>query len=196
MRIVIVAVLIGALAGPAQAQPVEEPTPAPPLNQPYPPQPYPPQPQPYPPQPQPQPQAYPQPYAVPMGCVPGATDARCLKQILEADPAYSAAKGRRTMGIVLTAVGPSVGVLTMLVAGMVALLKDIGCDRSCDYTSEKVAAGVGGGLVIVGLAVGIPMISSGSREMAAIRMHYLQQAPRAGLSFGRNHALLSTTWSF
>jgi hypothetical protein len=190
MRIVTIAVFLTAVLATgrlAQAQPAEEtPTPAPPVYS-----------------AQPQPHAYP--YAVPIGCVPGATDARCLKQILEADPAYRAAKSRRTTGIVLTAVGSSLGVMTMVVAGIVALVKSLesvcltsGCPppRYHTYTSEKIASGVGAGLVIVGVAAGVPMITSGSREMRVIRTHYLNQVPRPALSFGRQHALLSTTWSF
>lgn len=196
MRIVTIAVFAATLTMSqlALAQPVEEdpPTPAPPVPS---------QPQPYPPRPQP----YAQPYAVPVGCVPGATDARCLKQILEADPAYRAAKGRRTTGIVFTAVGSSLGLVTMVVAGLVALVKSMesvcltsGCPppRYHSYTGEKIAAGVGAGLVVLGVAAGVPMIASGSREMRVIRTRYLNQGPRAALSFGRQHALLSTTWSF
>jgi hypothetical protein len=197
MRFAIIVPLVLALTmGRALAQPVEEPppTPAPPVPVPAPqPQPHGSQPPPY----QTQPQPYgPQPDAMPVPCGPGATDARCLKQILETDPAYAAAKGRRTTGIVLTAVGPSVGVVTMLVAGMVAIVRDIGCSRNCSYTSEKVAAGVGGGMAVLGLAVGIPLIVSGGNEMAAIRDHYLNQLPRAGLTLGPGHAMLTTTWSF
>jgi hypothetical protein len=199
--VMILVMVVGTLSvGSAHAQP--EPVdlqPAPPQPQPYPPQP---QPQPYPPQPQPPPTYY---VAPGTGCPPGLTPTRrgCVNLSVEADPAYQAARSRRTTGIVVAAVLPSIGVVTIAVASFVALARSADCNYyygssyttcSKSYTSEKIAIGVGAAMVVVGLAVGIPVAVSASRQMQMIRAMY--SMPRASLDVGPDRAVLVTSWAF
>ena len=161
------------------AQPIEvEPAPAPPVLVPAPPAP---------------------PGYVAVACPPGSTDRACLKPLLETNPQYVAARGRRNSGIVLTSVGSGIGIIAMAAAWASYMTRDASCLWSgCNnnYTGERVAAGLGGGLVIVSLAVGIPMIVSGSREMRFIRNQYLSPMPMPMVSVGAGHAAFGATWRF
>ena len=65
-----------------------------------------------------------------------------------------------------------------------------------DYTGEKVAAIAGAGLLVTALAVGIPTIVSGSREMRLIRNQRLGLVPLPSVSLGPRQASFGAVWSF
>lgn len=166
----------------ALAQPIEvEPVPAPPILVPA-------------------PVPAPPPGYVAVACPPGSTDKACLKPLLETNPQYVAARSRRNGGIVLTSVGSGVGLIALAVAWASYVARDAGCwsYSGChnSYTGEKVAAGLGAGLLVVSLAVGIPTIVSGSREMRFVRNQYLNPMPVPVVSVGSQHASFGAAWRF
>jgi len=135
---------------------------------------------------------------VPM-CVPGPGRDPCLKRLLDMDPGYQAARSRRNLGIVLTSVGGAVGIITMVAAWASYMSRDIGnmfSSRENSYTGEKVAAIAGAGLLVTSLAVGIPTIVSGSREMRLIRNQRLSLVPLPSVSLGPRQAAFGAVWSF
>jgi hypothetical protein len=171
-------------SSPALAQPIEvEPVPAPPVMVPA-----------------PAPVPPPPPGYVAIACPPGSTDRACLKPLLETNPQYVAARSRRNSGIVLTSVGSGIGIVALAAAWASYAAREgtcwsySGCHNS--YTGEKIAAGLGGGLVIVALAVGIPMMVSGSREMRFVRNQYLNPMPVPVVSVGAQHATFGAAWRF
>jgi hypothetical protein len=136
--------------------------------------------------------------AVPCYAGPRA-DSACLKQVLDMDPQYRAARARRTGGIVLTAVGSGVGVIALAAAWASYASRDIEnlfSTHQNDYTGEKVVAIAGASLIVVSLAVGIPTIVSGSREMRFIRAQYLSRIPMPAISVGPQRASFGAVWRF
>ncbi len=144
--------------------------------------------------------AVPPPQVVAVPCMGPGHDKACLKQVLDMDPRYRAARARRNGGIVLTSVGSGVGAVAMLVAWTSYMSRDVG-DMFCtscrnDYTGEKIAAIAGASLLVVSLAVGIPTIVSGSREMRFIRNQYLLQMPVPTVSVGPHQTTVGAAWRF
>jgi hypothetical protein len=182
-----VCLLLASLSFPssALAQPIEvEPVPAPPVLVPA-----------------PGPLRAPPPGYVAIACPAGSTDKACLNPLLETNPQYVAARSRRNGGIVLTSVGSGVGLIAITAALMSWSMRETDCAldgycRSQSYTGEKIAAGLGAGLVVVSLAVGIPMIVSGSREMRFVRNQYLNPMPVPVVSVGAQHATFGAAWRF
>lgn len=162
------------------AQPIElDPNPAPPLV----------------PTPVPPPVVLPAPVACPMGAM---NEKGCMQPFLETNHQYLVARSRRNTGIVLTSVGSGVGLIAMVGAWASYMGRSAGCLWSCNnsYTGERAVAGVGGGLFIVSLAVGIPLIVSGSREMRFVRSQYLNLVPVPTVDLGSRHASFGATLRF
>ena len=129
-----------------------------------------------------------------------------LEQQLEADPEYQSARTRKRAGIVVASVGAGVGAAVMIVAavsyGLRGLCIPLGAPEghgSCpspDATGEKIAAGIGGGLLLAGLAAGIPLINSGATRMQRIREHYAKLVPVPLVNVGPQQAVFGATWRF
>jgi hypothetical protein len=124
---------------------------------------------------------------------------RQLEQVLLSDPQYLEARSRRNGGIVLTSVGAGVGLVAIAVAWATYVVRNVGtvfC-TSChnDYAAEKVVAISGAGLLVVSVAVGVPMIVSGAREMRWVRQRYVP-VPWPSVSVGPGQVALSGTWRF
>lgn len=144
--------------------------------------------------------ALPPPQVVAVPCLGPGHDKACLAQVLEMDPRYRSARARRNGGIVLASVGSGVGAVAMLVAWTSYMSRDVG-DIFCttchnDYTGEKIAAIAGASLLVVSLAVGIPTIVSGSREMRFVRNQYLLQMPVPAVSVGPHQTTVGAAWRF
>jgi hypothetical protein len=122
------------------------------------------------------------------------------RYLLDTDPYYRSARGRKIAGIVVTSAGGGLG----LVIGLTSLMLYGLCEgdsgygvfrESCDPERNWAIGGfVGMG---VALAVGIPLILSGSSEMKAIRrMQQQQMRPQLDLSVRHGGATFSARWTF
>ena len=140
----------------------------------------------------------------PASTLPPSYDARAEKErrrdlhrwLMDNDPEYRGARGRRTAGIVVTSVVGSIGLLVTLVGGLVWAICD-GFDGSCD----DAAGWAIGGLVTlgVGLGVGIPLIVSGQSRINEIRERASRGSawlPRVRLSFRQRGGRLGLGWEF
>jgi hypothetical protein len=123
------------------------------------------------------------------------------RYLQETNEEYVSAKGRRTGGIVLTAVGGGLGLLIGAVAGMVyGICEDINTwdtDDDCISARNWMIGGFVG--LGVSLAVGIPLIVSGSNRMTEIRHEYIHgTVPRVSLQLDgrRGGGRLGLTWTF
>jgi hypothetical protein len=122
------------------------------------------------------------------------------RYLLDTDPDYRSARGRKIAGIVVASAGGGLG----LVIGLTSLMLYGICEgdsgygalrSSCDPERNWAIGGfVGMG---VALAVGIPLILSGSGEMKAIRLErQLQLRPHVDLSLRHGGATFSARWIF
>jgi hypothetical protein len=106
------------------------------------------------------------------------------RHLLDSNEDYRSARRRRTGGIVLAAVGGSLGMLVGI-AGSAAW---------SEGEEDARGAAIGGLAVgITSLAVGISMAVSGQREMREIRQAYL---PRIGLAVGPGTGHVQAAWQF
>jgi hypothetical protein len=136
----------------------------------------------------------------PVLCLPGLdpTSRPCLSQRLELDPRYQRARGRRNAGIALTTVG-GLGGASLVIAGIwsfYAFLAELGSSgRSESFAAPGYLAIVGGGAMVVGLAVGIPLLVSGARGMRSAR-RVLESIPGPVVSIGPGRAMVGASWRF
>ena len=123
---------------------------------------------------------------------------RCLDGVFLKIPEYQQAIRRRRVGALITALGTGAGGgLMVLAAGMAAFANwcMLGPCSHPDYTREKIMAGVGAAVLAVSLAVGVPLLVSGTSARDAIRARHLG-GPIVSLGAGPGQGLVSAWWLF
>jgi len=141
---------------------------------------------------------------------PLTMDRRQLQRyLMDTDPEYASARGKRTGGIVLASVGGGLGLVIGLTAALVfAICEDTGSydyyggystsyNPDCDAERNWIIGGFVG--AAVSLAVGLPLAISGHRRAKEILLERIQgRAPQVSLRLDRQGGggQLGLTWAF
>ena len=110
---------------------------------------------------------------------------------METNPEYRDARDRRLAGILVSTIGPGVGLIVGLIGALAWGLCD-GFERDAVCRTERFVAIGGFATAGLSLAVGIPLIVTGHMRMKEIRF---QQTPYT-LSVDSGGARLGLRWWF